>query len=202
MTEAEPEVAAQNVPTRPARLNALIATIDPRDHDPPTSRELAAAASESGDEELSAAWLVALRTSENAETSPAQLAQLAKSLGVVDAGVVEAFLVGDDAELIDDVMSQLELLQAIRDGDLKSLHICGAEVTPASRRALARIIREFAAEGYEPGDSPVDGAAPEQSASREAQTWRAGTRPAPDGAAARPTRTHRLLNRLLGPRRR
>lgn len=135
MAEHEPGVLAR-------RLDHLFTNVHPKGRGPYSLREAAQAINDrAGEKLISAAYLSALRTGQKREPSSRRLSAIAEFFGV------QVGYFSDD-DVAARTNEQLEALAAMRDGDVRTLALRAAELSPRALKAILQIVESTrAAEG-------------------------------------------------------
>ncbi len=133
------------------RLNHLLATTTPPGGKPPTTRELAQQVSEAG-YQISHTYVARLLNGQTDDPSMRCLQALAKVFGVPPGYFVD----DATAERVD---RDLELLAALRDGDVRVIALGARGLSPASQETVLSVIKqvrllEGLAESERPAASP------------------------------------------------
>ncbi len=135
-------VWAEQRPREVARkLDRLFAAMHPRGREAYSEAEVVEGIAARGGPAMEASSLRALRTGEREDATLEELEALVGFFGLRDVAYFY------DAAVVDDVDAQLELLAALRDADVRGMHIrkFGSRLSPASIRAITEIVREVQA---------------------------------------------------------
>ncbi|MFF9409861.1 helix-turn-helix domain-containing protein [Streptomyces anandii] len=116
------------------KLEHLFVTTTPRGQKPPSHEDVAAAINiAAGERAISATYIWQLRTGRKTNPTKRHLEALAKYFGVSAA----YFLDSDEAQRIDE---QLELLQALKESDVRNIALRAHDLSASSRQTLAGVV--------------------------------------------------------------
>lgn len=132
-------VWAEQRPREVARkLDRLFVTMHPRGQEAYSEAAVVEGIAACGGPAMAASSLRAWRTGEREDVTLEELEALVGFFGLKDVAYFY------DVAVADDVDAQLELLAALRDADVRGMHIrkFGSRLSPASLRLITKIVRE------------------------------------------------------------